>query len=253
MSAPCKVRADFHLHSCLSACASLELSPTTLVRRALAAGLDAVALTDHNCALHTPLFLRLCRQAGLHALAGIEVTCAEELHVLCLFDTPEPALELGARVVETIPRIPCRPHRFGDQVLVNEQEEIEAFLPWYLGNPTALTLTEVADWTHRHGGLVIPSHIDRPAHSLGSQLGRIPEYPFNALEIWNPKAPYLSGMENYPLVCFSDTHRSENPGNRWTLLELEEFSAAAIAAALRTGAFRTHPPLPSRLSPGFEM
>ena len=45
---------DFHIHSCLSPCASLEMSPRAIARQARAAGLNAVALADHNSALNTP-------------------------------------------------------------------------------------------------------------------------------------------------------------------------------------------------------
>ena len=43
--------ADLHIHTCLSPCGSLEMSPSEIVRRSLAKGLDAIAITDHNTTL----------------------------------------------------------------------------------------------------------------------------------------------------------------------------------------------------------
>ena len=50
------VRADFHIHSCVSPCASLEMSPAAIAEKAKEKGLDLVALTDHNTALNCPAF-----------------------------------------------------------------------------------------------------------------------------------------------------------------------------------------------------
>lgn len=46
--------ADLHIHTCLSPCGSLEMSPSEIVRRSLAKGLDAIAITDHNTTLQCP-------------------------------------------------------------------------------------------------------------------------------------------------------------------------------------------------------
>ena len=45
-----RFRADLHIHSCLSPCGDLEIYPRRIVERALEAGLDIVAVTDHNTA-----------------------------------------------------------------------------------------------------------------------------------------------------------------------------------------------------------
>jgi 3',5'-nucleoside bisphosphate phosphatase len=239
-----RVRADFHLHSCLSPCASLVLSPAWIVERALEVGLHALALTDHNSALHTPLFLECCDRAGLFGLAGIEVTCAEEAHVLCLFERPEPALALGERLYAEIPPVRCRPDRLGDQVVVNAANEVERLVPHYLASAASITLTELVGWVQTHGGLAIPSHVDRPSCSLGSQLGRIPNLPFAALEVWGTDARHLPpGTDRYACVTFSDTHMPEQLGARWTEFELDTPSLASIAGALEARAFRTCPPL----------
>ena len=62
-------RVDLHLHTCLSPCGSLEMSPQRIVETALERGLDAIAVTDHNSFLQmtgpVPLFrciwMTICR------------------------------------------------------------------------------------------------------------------------------------------------------------------------------------------------
>ncbi|NLF21854.1 MAG: PHP domain-containing protein, partial [Lentisphaerae bacterium] len=85
------MRLDLHIHSCLSPCGDLEMSPRAIVERARAAGLDGVALTDHNSARNTPALADCSRSAGLACLFGLEVCTAEEVHTLALFDTLEQA------------------------------------------------------------------------------------------------------------------------------------------------------------------
>jgi predicted metal-dependent phosphoesterase TrpH len=49
-------RADFHIHSCLSPCASLEMSPCAMVYLAKEVFLYAIALSYHKCAFNLPAF-----------------------------------------------------------------------------------------------------------------------------------------------------------------------------------------------------
>ena len=41
-------KADLHIHTVLSPCGDLEMSPTAIVERALSRGLDMIAISDHN-------------------------------------------------------------------------------------------------------------------------------------------------------------------------------------------------------------
>ena len=45
------LRADLHVHSLLSPCAAVEMTPRNIIRNAVAAGVDIVAITDHPDAL----------------------------------------------------------------------------------------------------------------------------------------------------------------------------------------------------------
>lgn len=55
--------ADLHIHTCLSPCGSLEMSPSEIVRRSLAKGLDAIAITDHNTPYNARRFNPLARDS----------------------------------------------------------------------------------------------------------------------------------------------------------------------------------------------
>jgi predicted metal-dependent phosphoesterase TrpH len=92
------VRADLHTHSTAS---DGTLPPAEVVRRARAAGLDVIALTDHD----TVAGHQEAREAlpnGLTLLPGMELSCrldGHSVHILAyLFDPaqPELAAELAA-------------------------------------------------------------------------------------------------------------------------------------------------------------
>lgn len=78
-------RVDLHLHTCLSPCGSLEMSPRQIVETALEQGLDAIAVTDHNSTLQCPEIQTLGEECGLVVFAGAEVTTREEAHCVALF------------------------------------------------------------------------------------------------------------------------------------------------------------------------
>jgi len=52
-------RADLHIHSVLSPCGDLDMSPVNIVEEASRKGLDIIGITDHNTTRHTGLVKRL--------------------------------------------------------------------------------------------------------------------------------------------------------------------------------------------------
>jgi 3',5'-nucleoside bisphosphate phosphatase len=225
--------ADFHNHSCLSPCASLAMSPRRMARTAAAAGIGIMALTDHNSARNTPAFAAACREAGILSLCGLEITTAEECHVLALFDDPEAALDMGAWVWNALPDIPLDPVRFGDQPVVDEQENIIEMIDRLLTAAIGYTLSEIEQETHRRGGLFIPAHINRPAFSVESQLGFLPPGHYDAIEVLSPQATgYQQRYPHIPVITSSDAHIPEHIARAPFSLDLSEPTIPAIRQAL---------------------
>ena len=59
-----RFNADMHVHSVLSPCGDIEMSPSAIVSQAKAKGLDIIGLTDHNSTLNADVTRRLGRQSG---------------------------------------------------------------------------------------------------------------------------------------------------------------------------------------------
>jgi len=230
------LRADLHLHSCVSPCGDLSMSPSAIVRTLAEKHVQLAALTDHNTALNCPAFAYCCRRAGIAALYGMEAQTAEELHVLCLFPELETAMAFCGEWYDSLPLVINKPELTGDQVYVDENDEILGEVEKYLITSAPYSLDECAARVHGAGGLVIPAHVDRPAFSMMSQLGAIVAGDWDALEFVRPQV--LQERKNgappgnqedgraacemlpvvlpraYPVTTSSDAHYIEHIGRR---------------------------------------
>lgn len=222
-------RIDFHIHSCLSPCASLEMSPRAIVARAQQLGLDCIALTDHSCVENLPAFDAACREVGLPCLYGMEVSSAEEVHVLCLFDQLDPALAFGKKVYAALQDFPNDPDRFGDQPIVSVEGDILGFAEKLLIGSTSISFFDLVPAALEAGALCIPSHIDRPSFSALAHLGFLPDLPYDAVEVAAPAIP--SEAAPWPVVRNSDAHMLGQLGRRYTEVSVDQFTVPALRAA----------------------
>lgn len=226
-----KVKCDLHIHSCLSPCGDLEMSPNDIALEAKRKGLDVIAITDHNTALNTPAFRTACNRAGIFGIYGLEITTSEEVHVLALFKNPELALEMGKRVYESFISIPNDPEKWGDQVYLDDDENILGEVEKYLtGGASLYSITELLTMTEELGGMFIPAHIDKPQFSIKSQLGFLPDDNYSAVEV--TKFPPEMDMHNLPYISSSDAHYLHNIGDRSFTLEIKDLSFTHIKEAI---------------------
>ncbi len=223
-------RTDLHIHSCLSPCASLEMAPAAIVQRAKQVGLNAIALTDHNCTFNLPAFSVICKREGMACLYGMEVTTVEEAHVLCLFEDLETAMKMGQQVYASLPDVQNQPDRFGDQPIIDEHEEILGFAEKFLISASAYDVSSLVKEIHSLGGLIMPAHIDRAVFCIIAQLGFLPDEPFDAVELTALGRPELA--QHYSVVRNSDSHDLSAIGSSFTELELESFTMKEIQKAL---------------------
>ncbi len=233
-------RGDLHIHTCLSPCADLTMSPKRVARKAKEKNLEMIAVCDHNSAEN----VRAAAAAGLKhrikVLAGMEVTSLEEVHILALFDEPAPVLRLQETVYETLPPEEYTEDAFGEQIVANEYDEVEGYNKKLLMAATTLTLKKLVNEIHALGGLAIAAHIDREAYnSIIGQLGFIPEgLELDALEI-SPYTTPLSAVERYPeiekfpLISSSDAHYLQDIGKAATTFLLGAPSIEEIRKALK--------------------
>lgn len=229
---------DFHLHSCLSPCGDRDMTPNNIVHMAQLAGLQAVALTDHNSCRNCPAFLEVARQAGVTALPGMELCTAEEIHVVCLFPTLEAAMAFDRRVFLSLPAVQNRPEVFGEQLILDAEDEVAGRVDTLLTTASAISIDEVAVLVREAGGAAFPAHIDRPSYSILSALGDIPRLGFHAMEL-TAGADTDAYLMRYPvlreavLLWDSDAHDLERVQEGGPYLDLPDSDPLTILKALR--------------------
>jgi len=240
------MKFDLHIHSCLSPCANLEMSPSEIVKKAVSAGMGGIALTDHQSARNCEAIAECARMAGLRCLYGMEACTAEEVHNLCLFDTVETAMAMTDFIYASMPKRVNDPDVFGDQPVVTWDDDIVEMEWRILAMGCRRTIPEVGAKCHELGGLFIAAHIDRSAFSVFSQLGGIPDDAhYDAVEFsrtasaeaWLPKAP------GYAVTRSSDAHNLDDVALVWSEMDSDDFSVAGLRRAFESRAVRISPPL----------
>ncbi|MDZ7377426.1 MAG: PHP domain-containing protein, partial [candidate division KSB1 bacterium] len=78
--------ADLHIHSCLSPCGDLDMTPRKIVAIAIARGLDIIAISDHNASENILAAMKAAEGKPLTIIPAMEVASAEEAHLLVLFE-----------------------------------------------------------------------------------------------------------------------------------------------------------------------
>jgi len=194
------------------------MSPRAVVDRARAAGLDIIAVTDHNTTENAAAVMEAARGTGLTVIPGMEMTTVEEVHILGLFD---PGTDLGpfqAAVYRNLPDVPSKKKFVKDQVIVDAADYVTGFSPRCLFGATRFSVQEAVELIHGHGGLAIACHVDRESFSIVSQLGFIPPgLRLEAVEV-SPRLTIteargtLGPFDPLPMVRFSDAHQLEEIG-----------------------------------------
>ncbi len=177
-------RADLHIHTCLSPCADLYMTPCRIVEKASSLGLNIIAICDHNSVENAEITMKLAKEKGINALPGMEVTSSEEVHILGIFGDIDSAKRLQDIVYENLQPVENDKKAFDYQVIVNEKDEVLGFNKRLLIGSTKLSVEEVVELIHHFGGLAIASHIDREVFGIIGQLGFIPpNLRLDALEL----------------------------------------------------------------------
>ena len=231
-------KADLHIHTLLSPCGDLEMTPANIVKRAAELNFNIIGITDHNSTKHCELIKKMAEQKGIFTLCGAEVTTKEETHCLTFFENHDLLNEFQKFLDEFLPAIKNNPDYFGHQVVIDENEMIIEEVENLLITGITRSIDQVEAKVHELNGLFIPAHIDRQKFSLISQLGFVPpDLNADAFEITGysskediiQKFPYI---KDKTFIRSSDAHRVEGIGIGSSIFEIETLSFDEIKKAL---------------------
>lgn len=203
---------DLHIHSCLSPCGDDDATPCSIAGIGKLNGLDIMALTDHNTAKNCPAFFKAAKAYGIIAVAGMELTTAEDIHMVCLFRTLNDALACDEALSEKRILMPNRPEIFGRQLIMDEDDNIIAEEENILSFATNLSFDEVPEFIKGFNGVCYPAHIDRPSNSVIAVLGAFPpNHSFPCAEMHGREKvtdyAVMASLKTEKMVFSSDAHQ----------------------------------------------
>ena len=229
---------DLHLHSCLSPCGDMDMTPNNITGMAALLGLQIIALTDHNTSLNCEATIAAGKRNGVVVVPGMELTTSEDIHAVCLFPTLQRALDWSAYVDLRRIKVRNRPDIYGRQVIMNELDEEIGEVEHLLLPATEISIMNAYRTVKDFGGICYPAHIDRDSLSILSVLGEIDEScGFVTAELADKGRlaqlrllhPILDTLN---IVTSSDAHYLENMRDAENRIELEELSAECLVRTL---------------------
>ncbi len=221
---------DFHVHSCLSPCGDADNTPNNLAGMAFLNGVRIMALTDHNTSKNCPAFFAAARRYGIVPIGGMELTTAEDIHAVCLFETLDDAMAFNEEIDTRRIRVKNREDIFGEQLILDDEDNVIEHEENLLINATTVSLDEAPLLAAKYGGICYPAHIDRPANGAIEILGDFPHYVgFHIAELHDKsnRDSYVStyGLEGIRLLFSSDAHYldqlREGEDNDWLELDVD--------------------------------
>ncbi len=230
--------ADLHIHSALSPCADNLMTPKAIVDQARREGLSIIALTDHNTVLNCPAILSYSSE-NLLIIPGMELQTREEVHILCLFEKLDDALNWHHFIWNFTEQKPNQVGYFGSQLIFDSQGGIVDEEPNLLLTSTNLRFEEIFREINNYHGIAIPAHIDRPSFSVLSNLGFLPlGLDIKTIEIsaYDNEADF---REKYPeyrnnyIIQSSDAHRITEIGRGRTGFHLSKLCWSELKDLLK--------------------
>ena len=218
---------DLHIHSCLSPCGDGDSTPNNIAGMASISELDIVALTDHNSCRNCPAFFEAARKYGVIPVAGMELTTSEDIHAVCLFERLEDAMEFDRFVEGQRLRIKNRPEIFGEQLILDGEDNPIGVVEELLTSATRLSVDSLCEIVEARGGVCYPAHIDRDANGIVAILGTLPmDIGFRRFEIRDPERIdemcERYGIDKDAVIVSSDAHYLENMRDKEYFFELPE-------------------------------
>lgn len=232
-----RVFYDLHIHSCLSPCGSDDMTPNNLVHMAALAGLNVIAVADHNTTKNAPAAQKVGQECGVLVAPAMELTTKEDIHVLCLLPSLEAAEDFRQYVYERLPQRKNRPKAFGNQLVLDENDSLVEEECQLLAFGSSIGIFEVKELLDSFGGLAIPAHIDRASYSLLGVMGLVDEAMGFSLYEVTPECDTEELMKKHGFsgrfIRNSDAHDLTAIRDAQHTLEIPELTAEAVIAALK--------------------
>lgn len=219
---------DLHIHSILSPCADIFMTPNNILNMAMLKNLDFVGITDHNSTKQLPILFELADSYDFIIIPGVEITVLEGFHVLCYFKSLDLAMDFG-NAVENHLIDKWDNYSKEDQVLTDIYDQELSFYNKSL-QATDISYLDLTKLVKKYNGLIVLAHVDRLGTSaLGTY--RLDEIKFDAIELqkgYLSRNKSIDKYKDYKVLINSDAHDLINISEKDNFIELKEKSIDAF-------------------------
>ncbi len=233
-----KCYCDLHIHSALSPCADKDMTPNNIVNMAVLCGLNMIAITDHNSIGNVTAAMKVAEELPITVVPGMELETMEEIHFVCLFPSFSAAEAFDAWLAPYRMPIKNRPEIFGEQLYMNENDEVVGTEELLLVTAATCSIYDAAPIVRKLGGIIYPAHVDRSSYSVISNFGMVPDdLGFTTVEL-SKNITQAEALEKYPylfkyqIITDSDSHYLDTFYDTQNPIELPECTAEALIEKL---------------------
>lgn len=170
------LKADFHIHTALSPCGDLDMTPNNIVNMAKIKDLHVIAITDHNTVENVASCIEVGNNVGLTVIPGMELQTKEDVHIVCLFRSLIDATNFQNYVYTNLPALENNEKIFGEQLIIDSEDNVVGKNKRLLLTSTNISIDDAYEAVMKLGGAFIPAHIDKSANGIMANLGFIPDY-----------------------------------------------------------------------------
>lgn len=232
-----KLYYDLHIHTALSPCGDDDNTPNNIVNMSKLKELDVIAITDHNSVFNYPACKIIADKLDILTICGMELTTAEDVHVLIYFYSYDEALKFNDYVFKRMLKVENNERIFGKQQIMNEYDEEVGRINNLLILTSKIGLYELERLSKEYNFVFVPAHIDKQSNSIIATLGELPSnIGYKSVEVSpNAKKDFLfsQDLSGYNIIRDSDSHYLANISERENCFEVKEKSVKCILDYLK--------------------
>lgn len=227
---------DLHIHTALSPCADVLMSPNNILNMAYLKELNIIAITDHNSCLQLDVIEELKESYEMLIIPGAEIEVKEKYHVVCLFKTFDAARKFQKGLNVYLDKKMHDDKIYGEQNLFDVMDDIVSNYQVSLMGTSNISLIDLKKIVRGLDGVLILAHIEKYPEII-DKLNQEYQDVFDAIEV---NANYditkisnqLSNL-SYTILRNSDAHQICDILEPINTIELEQLNIECLFEYLR--------------------
>ena len=228
---------DLHIHSALSPCADVLMSPNNILNMAMLKELNIIAITDHNSCLQLDVIEELKDSYEMLVVPGAEIEVKEKYHVVCLFKTFNDSRRFQRALNVYLDKKMHDEELYGEQNLFDEMDDIISNYQVSLMGSSNISLLDLKKLVKGLDGILILAHIEKYGNDIFEKMNTIYRDVFDVIEV---NASYdISKIESklkdlsYLILRNSDAHQIMDISEPVNSIELEGLTIECLFDKLR--------------------